>query len=242
VRQIVLDTETTGLDWQQGHRVIEIGCVEILHRRRTDNSFHCYINPQRDIDPGAQEIHGLSRDFLGDKPVFADIAREFLDYVGDAELVIHNAPFDLGFLDYELREHGQTEVGPLSRTNPVLDTLVLARQQSPGQRNSLDALCKRYGVDNSRRDRHGALLDAELLADVYLAMTGGQTDLSLDDSAAGGTATDSLAPAYLDRTGLRLVRLQADEDDLRAHDAQLDLLDESSGGKTIWRQVDNLLP
>jgi DNA polymerase-3 subunit epsilon len=241
VRQIVLDTETTGLDWQQGHRVIEIGCVEILHRRRTTNSFHCYLNPERDIDPGAQEIHGLSLEFLSDKPAFADIAGEFLDYLGDAELIIHNAPFDLGFLDYELREHGRTEVGPLSRTNPVLDTLVLARQQSPGQRNSLDALCKRYGIDNSRRDRHGALLDAELLADVYLAMTGGQTRLSLDDAAPSGTETGAAVPNYVDRTGLTLITLQADDADRSAHEAHLDMLDKSSDGKTVWRRVDYLV-
>lgn len=239
VRQIVLDTETTGLDWKQGHRIIEIGCVEILNRRRTENTFHCYINPERDIDPGAQNIHGLSREFLSDKPVFADVAGDFLAYISDAELVIHNAPFDLGFLDHELREHGQTDGGPLNRSNPVLDTLVLARRQNPGQRNSLDALCKRHFIDNSRRNHHGALLDAELLADVYLAMTGGQTTLLLGDEARSDEALSDTVPSYVDRTGLALVTLEASEADLAAHRAQLGLLDESSDGKTVWRLLDN---
>jgi len=184
LRQIVLDTETTGLDWQHGHRIIEIGCVELVNRRRTDNAFHVYLNPEREIDEGAQDVHGLSQEFLADKPRFADVATDFLHYLGDAELVIHNAPFDLGFLDNELRLLGRQE-RQISRDNPVLDTLTLARQMNPGQRNSLDALCKRYGVDNARRDLHGALLDAELLADVYLLMTGGQTALSLGRSSRG---------------------------------------------------------
>jgi len=239
VRQVVLDTETTGLDWQQGHRVIEIGCVEIVNRRRTDNTYHCYLNPERDVDPGAQEIHGLSLEFLSDKPLFADICDEFLAYLGDAELVIHNAPFDLGFLDCELREHGPAAPGPLSRSHPVLDTLILARKQNPGQRNSLDALCKRYGIDNSKRSHHGALLDAELLADVYLAMTGGQGALLLGEDEAGSREVSDAMPRQLDRSGLNLVTLQVSPDELAAHQAHLELLDEASGGRTVWRQTGN---
>ena len=155
MRQVVLDTETTGLEPSQGHRIIEIGCVEILNRRKTDHKFHCYINPQREIDEGAQEVHGLSARDLADKPLFEDVAREFLEFVGDAELVIHNAAFDVGFLDNELRMAGLKD-SQLSVCNQILDTLTLARQIHPGQRNSLDALCKRYGVDNSSRDLHGA--------------------------------------------------------------------------------------
>ena len=224
-RQIVLDTETTGLDWQHGHRVIEIGCVELINRRRTDNAFHCYLNPDRDIDEGAEEVHGLSQEFLQDKPRFDGVVNDLLHYLGDAELVIHNAPFDLGFLDNELRLIGR-EQHRLSRDNPVLDTLALARQMNPGQRNSLDALCKRYGVDNSRRDRHGALLDAELLADVYLLMTGGQAALSLDELNSKANGKPGAAARRIDRSGLELVRLAPGAEELAAHEAQLDLLDQ----------------
>ncbi len=177
MRQIVLDTETTGLEPQDGHRIIEIGAVELIDRRLTGQHFHQYLNPERDIEDGALEVHGISREFLLDKPLFADVAQEFLDFIEGAELLIHNAPFDIGFLDMELglinnpvriESHAQ-----------VLDTLELARDLHPGQRNSLDALCKRYEVDNSSRNLHGALLDSEILADVYLAMTGGQSDLGL---------------------------------------------------------------
>lgn len=234
LRQIVLDTETTGLDWQHGHRVIEIGCIELLNRRRTDNAFHVYLNPDRDIDEGAQEVHGLSQEFLADKPRFADVAVDFLHYLGDAELVIHNAPFDLGFLDNELRLLGREE-RRLSRDNPVLDTLTLARQVNPGQRNSLDALCKRYGVDNSRRDRHGALLDAELLADVYLLMTGGQAALSLGGSGKE-KSRGRKAMASLDRSGLELVSLELSDADRAAHEAFLDMIDQKCDAGSVWRR------
>ncbi len=237
LRQIVLDTETTGLEWGHGHRVIEIGCVELVNRRRTDNAFHVYLNPQRDIDDGAVEVHGLTQEFLSDKPLFADIVNDFLHYLGDAELVIHNAPFDVGFLDNELRliDRGQNQ---LSKDNPILDTLVLARQMNPGQRNSLDALCKRYGVDNTSRKLHGALLDAELLADVYLMMTGGQATLSLGGDSGSG-AGDTAEAARIDREGLTLVRLQPAADELEAHERQLDLLDRKCAGGAVWRRTDS---
>ena len=187
MRQIVLDTETTGLEVSQGHRVIEIGCVELVNRRVTGNDWHHYVNPEREIDSGAYEVHGLSLEFLQDKPRFEALAQDFLDYVAGAELVIHNAAFDVGFLDYELSRL-QPAMPPLAEKCNILDTLLLARQKHPGQKNSLDALCKRYEIDNSQRSLHGALLDARILADVYLAMTGGQASLGLDtgQSADGG--------------------------------------------------------
>jgi DNA polymerase-3 subunit epsilon len=186
MRQIVLDTETTGLEVSQGHRVIEIGCVELVNRRVTGNDWHYYVNPEREIDSGAFEVHGLSREFLQDKPRFGELAEDFLEYIAGAELVIHNAAFDVGFLDYELSLL-QPPPPPLAENCGILDTLLLARQKHPGQKNSLDALCKRYEIDNSERSLHGALLDARILADVYLAMTGGQTSLGLDaDQAADG--------------------------------------------------------
>ncbi len=234
-RQVVLDTETTGLDWQHGHRVIEIGCIELLNRRRTENSFHCYLNPERGIDDGAEQVHGLSQEFLSDKPLFKDVVNDFLHYVGDAELVIHNAPFDLGFLDHELRLMGR-EQNQLSKDNKILDTLLLARQMNPGQRNSLDALCKRYGVDNSRRDVHGALVDAELLADVYLMMTGGQAALSLDEGARSGAAGPRKA-RQIDRTGRQFVQLSVSPEELQAHEAQLDLLDQKCELGAVWRRA-----
>ncbi len=232
MRQIVLDTETTGLEPAQGHRIIEIGCVELRERRLTGNDFHQYLNPGRDIDPGAVEVHGLDNDFLADKPRFADIAREFLDYIRGAELIIHNAPFDVGFIDHELGLLGPGQV-PLAELCRVTDTLVMARELYPGQRNSLDVLCKRYQVDNSHRDLHGALLDAQILADVYLAMTGGQTSLLLGDEegAEEGGAT-GIRPLPADRPPLRVVRASAEE--AAAHQARLEAIDEASGGACLW--------
>ena len=180
MRQVVLDTETTGLDWSQGHRIIEIGCVEILDRRISKSYFHTYINPSRAIDVGAQQVHGISADFLADKPVFSKIADQFLSYVADAELIIHNAPFDLGFLNAEFEILDKNN-SPIDGKCSIFDTLTFAREKHPGQRNSLDALCKRYNVDNQNRVLHGALLDANLLAEVYLAMTGGQTSMLLQE-------------------------------------------------------------
>ena len=179
-RQIVLDTETTGLDPAAGHRVIEIGGVEIINRRPTGRHIHFYLQPDRAIDPDAQRVHGISSEFLADKPRFPEVAEEFLDFIRAAELIIHNAPFDIGFLEHELRLWGGV-ANTIRELCGVLDTLELARLRHPGQRNSLDALCKRYNIDNSRRELHGALLDAEILADVYLAMTGGQVSLVLAD-------------------------------------------------------------
>src|SRR5690606_12993840 len=176
MRQIVLDTETTGLETAQGHRIIEIGCVELIHRRPTNNYFHHYLQPDREIDEGALEVHGITNEFLRDKPRFADIVDEFIEFIRGAELIIHNAAFDIGFLDYELSLLDPPR-GKVTDFCTVVDSLLLARNMHPGQRNSLDALCKRYGIDNSQRELHGALLDARILADVYLAMTGGQTAL-----------------------------------------------------------------
>ncbi len=230
MRQIILDTETTGLEVAQGHRVIEIGALEMVDRRLTGERFHTYLDPERDIEQGALEVHGLSQEFLQDKPRFADIAGELLEFVGDSELVVHNAPFDLGFLDHELERLGHA-ADALSARGPVLDTLALARDLHPGQRNSLDALCKRYEVDSSARGLHGALLDAELLAEVYLAMTGGQEDLGLslaqDSDAAAGA--DNLAAG--ERPALRVLRASAEE--LAAHRARLEAIREASG-HCLW--------
>lgn len=233
MRQIVLDTETTGLEVTQGHRVIEIGCVELVNRRSTGRHFHRYLNPERDIDAGAQAVHGISRERLEREPKFVQIAAELLEFVSGAELIIHNAPFDLGFLDAELARLAD-EARRLASVCTVLDTLVLAREMHPGQRNSLDALCKRYQVDNSRRELHGALLDARILADVYLAMTGGQSSLALAEAPAvldeNGAANVRLRRPV---AGLKIVRASATE--LAAHEKMLDLLTKSSAGACVWR-------
>jgi DNA polymerase-3 subunit epsilon len=189
MRQIVLDTETTGLEPAQGHRVIEIGCVELVNRRPTQNRFHRYINPEREVDRGALEVHGIENEFLATQPKFAEVAREFIDFVRGAELVIHNADFDVEFLNHELKRLPDLPV-EIRDCCGVLDTLALARRLHPGQRNSLDALAKRYSVDNSKRELHGALLDAQILAEIYLAMTGGQVSLSLDREASRAAAVD----------------------------------------------------
>jgi DNA polymerase III subunit epsilon len=227
MRQVVLDTETTGLEPQQGHRIIEIGCVEIIDRRHTGNRYHQYINPERDVDEGAVEVHGIALDDLVDKPVFADVVSAFLDFVRDSELIIHNAPFDVAFIDAELERLGG-DWGCTADHCRVLDSLTLARQQHPGQRNSLDALCRRYGIDNSGRDLHGALLDAELLADVYLAMTGGQTSLGLTTAAAAA----GNRPATVRRRGaLPVIHASGAERD--AHDQRL-LAIEVAAGRCLW--------
>lgn len=236
MRQIVLDTETTGLDPNDGHRIIEVGCVEIVDRRCTNNVLHFYINPERDIDDGALEVHGISLDQLADKPVFAGIADALLDFIRGAELVIHNAPFDVGFLNAEFARLGgdriETHCG-------VLDTLVMARQKHPGQRVSLDALCKRYGVDNSGRELHGALLDARLLAEVYLTMTGGQVGLSLGgEASAEGVVTEQIRRLPTGRTPLRVVR--ASDEELSEHQRKLDALARAAGDKgVLWQQLES---
>ena len=238
MRLIVLDTETTGLEVSQGHRIIEVGCVELVNRRLTGNHFHRYINPERDIDQGAIEVHGITPEFLADKPVFAQIAADFLEFVRGAELIIHNAPFDIGFLDAELRRLDEQHPG-LEQLCTVTDTLVMARKRHPGQRNNLDALCGRYTVDNSQRDLHGALLDAEILADVYLAMTGGQTTFQLADHGpgeeGGSGRREGIQRLPADRKPLPVIVASADE--LAAHEAQLQAIERSSGGRALWREV-----
>ncbi len=236
MRQIVLDTETTGLEPEQGHRIIEIGCVELVERRLTGNNFHVYLQPDREIDAAAVEVHGITNEFLADKPRFEDIAKDLTDYLQGAELVIHNAPFDVGFLDAELaRVEG---FRPTRDYSSVLDTLVLARKKHPGQRNSLDALCGRYEVDNSHRDKHGALLDAEILADVYLAMTGGQRSLSLEADIAAADATGSNhGIRRVDQKGLELIVVQADAEELAAHEERLKAIGEACGSAAVWQRL-----
>jgi DNA polymerase III subunit epsilon len=235
MRQVVLDTETTGLEVEQQHRIIEIGCVELVNRRLTGRSFHRYLNPERDIDEGALEVHGLSREQLAKEPRFADIQAELLEFVRDAELIIHNAPFDVAFLNAELaRIEGVPGIADVCR---ILDTLPLARQMHPGQRNSLDALCKRYSVDNSHRDYHGALLDARLLAEVYLAMTGGQATLILSAEADPVRLRPRLEMPSLELAAVRIAVIEASEEELAAHERLLALLDRASDGKTVWRTL-----
>ncbi len=234
MRQIVLDTETTGLEPSQGHRIIEIGCVELFNRRLTGRHYHQYINPEREVDAGALAVHGISNAMLDDKPVFARIAEEFLEFIGDAELIIHNAAFDIGFLDHELKML-YPGFGSIKDKCSVIDTLLLARAKHPGQKNNLDALCKRYFVDNSQRDLHGALLDSEILADVYLAMTGGQTSLSLggaqakEESEGNSGTIRRLAPG---RRPLRVITPSAEE--LQAHQEKLAAIAKSSGDNCVW--------
>jgi len=235
VRQIVLDTETTGLEVSQGHRIIEIGCVELENRRLTGNHYHQYVRPERDIDQGAIEVHGITNEFLADKPLFARIAADFLDFVRGAELIIHNAPFDLGFLNAEIKRLELEEL-PLQESCRVIDTLVMARGKHPGQRNNLDALCQRYGVDNSQRDLHGALLDAEILADVYLAMTGGQTTFQLSDNEAAEGAARVERIIRLPEGRKPLPVIEATEEELAAHRLQLQAI-ASSSGKTLWPEA-----
>ncbi len=234
MRLVVLDTETTGLEVALDHRIIEIGCVEIINRKLTGRHFHRYINPQREIDAGAMEVHGISNDDLADKPLFAQVADEFVDFVKGAELVIHNAPFDVGFLNAEIdRLAGQYQ--PLETYSGIIDTLPMARQMHPGQRNSLDALCKRYGVDNSQRTLHGALLDAEILADVYLLMTGGQVDLVLGGETADseqGKAASSIQRLSAERQPLKIVQANAAE--LSQHQQKLEQIKQSSGQYCLW--------
>ena len=235
MRQVVLDTETTGLSWEKGNRIVEIGCIELIERRATGRSFQRYIDPERDMEPGAEQVTGLSREFLTGKPLFAEVVDEFLDFVRGAELIIHNAAFDVGFLDYELGLLGP-HYGRIADHCGVLDSLALARERFPGQRNSLDALCKRFEVDNTHRTVHGALLDAQLLADVYLALTSGQTDLALVSADEGGPRRRSAARGFVPRTGLRL-RLASPEE-IAAHDARLDAMAGKDGkGFVLWRAL-----
>jgi DNA polymerase-3 subunit epsilon len=235
MRQIVLDTETTGLDAARGHRLIELGCVELLSRRTSGSHFHRYLNPERDIDAGAQAVHGISIEFLADKPRFADVVVEFLDYIRGAELIIHNAAFDVGFIDAELARLGP-EYGRLRDHATILDTLALAREMYPGQRNSLDALCKRLDIDNSHRELHGALLDAEILADVYLALTAGQGALDFAVEADMPQTQVTALQVTGERPPIRVVL--ADAAELAAHDARLAAIDKASKGASVWRRLE----
>jgi len=232
MRQIVLDTETTGIDPKEGHRIIEIGCVEVVNRRLTGNHFHVYINPGRHIEQEAIEVHGITNEFLADKPTFSQVAQEFVNFIKGAQLVIHNAPFDVGFMDHEFGMEASTKGVITNQICDVLDTLTLARQMHPGQKNNLDTLCKRYGIDNSHRTLHGALLDAEILADVYLLMTGGQTKLKLASSS--GSDADSTAIRRIQRSANKLKVIKATADEITQHEARLDIV-EKAGGKCLWR-------
>ncbi|MFQ5995720.1 MAG: DNA polymerase III subunit epsilon [Acidiferrobacterales bacterium] len=242
MRQIVLDTETTGLDPAEGHRIIEIGCVELVNRRPTGNNYHQYIQPDREIDEGALDIHGITNESLADKPRFPDVARDFLEYTKGAQLVIHNAPFDVGFLNHEFtlaEEESKTSSISIRVEEhcTIEDTLELARKLHPGQKNDLDSLCKRYNIDNSQRTLHGALLDAEILADVYLAMTGGQSGLFEEQR---GTATERAIDhevRRLDPDRPPLLVVQASEEEHLAHLDWLDYLEQQSEGRCIWKRL-----
>jgi DNA polymerase-3 subunit epsilon len=237
MRQIVLDTETTGLEPSEGHRIIEIGCVELLDRRITGDTYHQYIQPDREIDAAAVEVHGITNESLADKPRFVDVADEFLEFIKGAELVIHNAPFDVGFINHEFTLLANCP-GSVGDHCKVLDTLSLARRMHPGQRNSLDALCRRYDIDNSQRELHGALLDAEILADVYLGMTGGQVSLSLDGlSGALGGQQAAIQRLAADREPLRVIR--ADADEIRAHTERLDAIEKACADTSVWRRLES---
>lgn len=229
MRQIALDTETTGIDIAAGNRIVEIGCIEIVQRVITGRTFHVYLNADRDSEPGALRVHGLTREFLADKPRFADVAEDLLAFIQDAELLIHNASFDLGFLNHELRLLSDPRT--IEDLHPVIDTLTLARQRHPGQRNSLDALCKRYQVDNSGRSCHGALLDARLLADVYLSMTAGQGSLSLDMVAHGPSVDANESPV-----SIHLPRRFASAKEHDQHLIRISELEKKSGNPSIWRE------
>jgi DNA polymerase-3 subunit epsilon len=236
LRQIVLDTETTGLEPDRGHRIIEIGGVEMVNRRPTGRHFHEYLNPEREVDAGAAAVHGMTLQKLADKPLFAAVADRFLAFVDGAGLVIHNAPFDVAFLDSELKRWAKSAGSdPVTMRDrcAVLDTLALAREMHPGQRNGLDALCKRYAIDNSHRQLHGALLDARILADVYLAMTGGQSALALDEAVRASSGAVATAGASTATASLRVVSASATE--MAAHEEFMKLVHKSSGGKVVWR-------
>lgn len=236
MRQVILDTETTGIDPKQGHRIIEIGCVEMIDRKLTNRHFHVYINPQREVEVEAFNVHGISNEFLADKPLFHEISKDFIEFIQGAELIIHNAPFDIGFINHEFLKQGLTL--KTADICSVFDTLSFARKKHPGQKNNLDALCKRYGIDNSHRELHGALLDSEILADVYLLMTGGQTSLGLgqDESGdSGGASNDVWKINRLPENRTKLAVIRADESEVKAHNDRLDMI-EKSAGRSLWRE------
>jgi len=236
MRQIILDTETTGIDPKQGHRIIEIGCVEMIDRKLTNNHFHTYTNPERKVDVEAFRVHGISDEFLSDQPRFHEIAQPFFEFIQGAELIIHNAPFDIGFINNEFLLLGG--LPKVEEICTVFDTLSFARSKHPGQKNNLDALCRRYGIDNSHRELHGALLDSEILADVYLLMTGGQTSLGLSDDDRGefaAAAAPTIKKLIGDRPPLNI--LEASPAELIVHNERLDMI-EKSAGKVLWRQME----
>ncbi len=238
MRQVVLDTETTGLEPSNGHRIIEIGCVELIDRKLTGNTYHQYINPERLVDEGAMEVHGITDEFLADKPLFTDIYDDFLDFVKGSELIIHNAPFDVGFINHELtllEKKSGAAIEKIDVCCSILDTLKLARNNHPGQKNNLDALCRRYYIDNSNRQLHGALLDSEILADVYLAMTGGQTSLTLTDASGGTGGVEEIRRLASERSILKIIK--ASDEELKAHEDYLDMLEKKSGGEILWRKT-----
>lgn len=234
-RQVVLDTETTGLEHRQGHRIIEIGCVELVNRKLTGNNYHIYLNPEREIDQGAIEVHGITNEFLADKPFFADIYQGMVDYLKGAELIIHNAAFDVGFLDAELAKISD-ETPKINDICAVHDTLLQARKMFPGQRNDLDSLCRRYEINNSHRELHGALLDAEILADVYLAMTGGQRLLSLDANNASNNDANQ-TKHRVDFSELSLPVVQPTEQEQQKHDEWVERLNEKVEGQCVWSRL-----
>ncbi len=234
MRQIVLDTETTGLNPAKGHRIIEIGCIEISNRRLTEKRFHYYLQPDRKIDAEASAVHGIKDQFLQDKPRFADIVNEFMDFIRDAELIIHNANFDVGFINHELKLLRQN-FKPLDHYCQITDSLALARKRHPGQKNNLDALCKRYNVNNSNRQLHGALLDSEILAEVYLAMTGGQVSLLVQDNKAQSNGNTLIKRISGNRAALTVIAPTVEE--LQAHEERLAAIDKASGGKCLWLMV-----
>jgi len=233
MRQIVLDTETTGLEIKQGNRIIEIGAVEIVNRKLTGNHYHQYIQPDRESEEGALAVHGITSEFLADKPRFADIAQEFVDYVRGAELIIHNAPFDVGFLNHELQMLG-SQWEKVDSICSILDSLVMARKIRPGQKNNLDALCRFYGINNAHRELHGALLDSEILADVYLAMTGGQVSLLLGGEQTNNTDEQATNIKRLDASREKLVVQYANEEELKVHQDRLEAINKASGGACVW--------
>ena len=235
MRQVVLDTETTGLQTEAGDRIIEIGCIELIDRKYSEQTFHRYVNPERAVGPGALEVHGIDDEFLSMQPLFEDVATEFLEFVHDAELIIHNADFDVGFINHELQRL-ETPVQDIREHCRVLDTLALARRMHPGQQNSLDALAKRYQVDNSQRKLHGALLDAGILAEVYLAMTGGQTSLALEGEV--GQTTLQVAASPVAREGVELVVFKATDEELDAHRSMLRRLARSAAAPVLWNEIE----
>ncbi len=235
-RQIILDTETTGIEPKEGHNIIEIGCVEMVKRKLTGNNYHQYVKPDREVEAEAISVHGITNEYLDDKPKFREVMLEFIEFIRGAELVIHNAPFDVGFMNAEFARNGIKE--RVEDICTIVDTLAMARKKHPGQKNNLNALCRRYGIDNSHRELHGALLDSEILADVYLLMTGGQTALLLDANDSGGDdGAGESGEIRRVQSDMELIVLKADANELAAHQSFVTVLDKKCGGESVWRQL-----